>query len=125
VYFWPSATAAASSQAPYALNGTSVISPAVSTTVNAAGFTLYVLKLRCFKLLLTDLSTSPSIYLAIQAMAAAYLCSEMGSSVTSGTTLSFPTDLLSTAPAYSWDKTAYPSFGGYPVKTFTEATWGA
>jgi hypothetical protein len=40
VYFWPSATATASSQDPHALNGTSVISLAVSTTVNAAGFTL-------------------------------------------------------------------------------------
>jgi hypothetical protein len=55
-------------------------------------------------------------------MAAADLCSEVGSSVTSGTTLSFLTDVLSTGPAYSWDKAAYPSFSGYPIKTFTEAT---
>jgi hypothetical protein len=58
-------------------------------------------------------------------MAAADLCSEVGSPVTSGTTLSFPTDVLSTVPAYPWEKAAYPSFSGYPVKTFTEATWGA
>ena len=83
------------------------------------------MQLRCFNLLLIEHSTSPSIYLAIQTMAAADLCSEMGSSVTSGTTLSFPTDVLSPAPAYFWDKAAYPSFSGYPVKTFTEATWGA
>jgi hypothetical protein len=73
-------------------------------------------QLRYFILLLTDYSTSPSIYFAIETMAAADLCSEVGSPVTSGTTLSFPTDVLSTVPAYPWGKAAYPSFSGYPSR---------
>lgn len=86
----------------------SATSGAVSTVTNSAGFTF----------------TSPSVYVALQTLSATDLCGEVGSAITSGTTLSFAPHELSTAVAYSSNSTAYSFYTGWSPSIYFPATFG-
>lgn len=74
--------------------------------------------------ILTGFSTSPSIYMALQTLAASDICGQLGSTISKATTLSFPQNGLSTVPAYSQNGSSYTFYSYWTPTAYTAATFG-
>jgi hypothetical protein len=107
VYYWP----------------TPAITPAVSTLVNTAGFTLSVITHALRPCAYIIFSISPSVYVPFESLQAIDLCGNVGQ-IYNFTTIAFNEAELSTGIAWTYSSNPYDPFVPFPPETFYPATWG-